>query len=149
MRGAAKPFDFSERNSKELNKLIMEMKETMRQANGVGLAGNQIGLNESVFVAEVPGADGRTKFYTVFNPKIEKVSKETETVEEGCLSVPGMFGDVERAEKITVSFLDKNAKPQKLKAWGLLARVFQHEIDHLHGKLIVDRAKKMKKESDA
>jgi peptide deformylase len=115
----------------------------MHVANGIGLSANQIGLEFSVFVAEVPDAQGGTKFYAVFNPKIEKMDKTTITFEEGCLSVPGKWGEVTRAEQIVVSGYNKMGKPVKVKAWGLLSRIFQHEIDHLNGKLFIDKAKKI------
>ena len=78
------------------------------------------------------------------NPeKIEKINKSTVSFEEGCLSVPGKWGEVTRAEQIVISGYTKMGKPVKVKAWGLLARVFQHEIDHLNGKLFIDHAKKV------
>jgi len=115
----------------------------MRAANGIGLSANQIGLDYNCFVAEVPDPQGGTKFYAVFNVRLEKLSAETTLFEEGCLSVLQKYGEVERAEKVTVAGFDKNGKALKIKAWGLLARVFQHEIDHLNGKLFIDRAKKV------
>ncbi|SRR5258708_4208582 len=136
-------FDFKKFTKKEVNDLVARMRRVMRAANGIGLSANQIGLNFKVFVAEVPDAQGSTKFYAVFNPKIEKTSPEKVFYEEGCLSVPGKWGDVERPEKIVINGLDKNGNPAKIKAWGLLARVFQHEVDHLNGKLFIDRTKKV------
>ncbi len=134
-------FDFKKFTKKEINELVVRMRRAMRAANGVGLSANQIGLNFKVFVAEVPDAQGGTKFYAVFNPKLEKASEEKISYEEGCLSVPGKWGDVARAERVTVSGFDKSGRPVKIKAWGLLARVFQHEMDHLGGKLFIDRTK--------
>jgi peptide deformylase len=136
-------FDFRKFGKKEASELVTRMRRIMRAANGVGLSANQIGLDLKVFVAEVPDPHGGTKFYAVFNPKLEKVSEDKVSYEEGCLSVPGTWGDVERPTKITVSGFDKNGRPAKIKAWGLLARVFQHEMDHLNGKLFVDRTKKI------
>jgi peptide deformylase len=117
------------------------MKRIMHEANGVGLSANQIGLEFKVFVAEVPDAQGGSKFYAVFNPEIERTSTEKIVIEEGCLSIPGSFGEVERAERVAIKGYDKNGKVLKIKAWGLLARVFQHEIDHLNGHLFIDRTK--------
>lgn len=148
LRSQAVPFDFSKSSKKEVNELIKNMRDTMRDAQGIGLAANQVGLPWNVFVAEVPSSDGGSKFYAVFNPSLVKTGKETSAMEEGCLSVPKMYGEVERAEKVILSFKDKNGHPQKIKAWGLLARVFQHEVDHLQGKLILDSASKIFKESD-
>jgi peptide deformylase len=141
LRKKTAAFDFNKFTTKEIRELVARMKRIMHEADGIGLSANQIGLDMKVFVAEVPDADGGLKFYAVFNPEIEKISDETITFEEGCLSIPGKFGDVERPERIAVKGWDKNGKVLKIKAWGLLARVFQHEIDHLNGKLFVDRAK--------
>ena len=143
LRKKAVPFEFKNFTRKEVNELITRMRRIMHAANGIGLSANQIGLEFSVFVAEVPDAQGGTKFYAVFNPKIEKMDKATITFEEGCLSVPGQWGEVTRAEQIIVSGYNKMGKKVKVKAWGLLARVFQHEIDNLNGKLFIDRAKKL------
>ncbi len=136
-------FDFKKWKKSEITALLAKMKRIMRAANGVGLSANQIGLDLRMFVAEVPDPQGGTKFYAVFNPKIEKTGGATIDFEEGCLSVPGKWGDVERPEKIIVSGQDRNGKAVKIKAWGFLARVFQHEIDHLEGKLFIDRTKKV------
>jgi len=136
-------FDFKKFTKKEVVALVARMRRIMHVANGIGLSANQIGLPFRVFVAEVPDGNGGTKFYAVFNPKLEKASEETVGYEEGCLSVPGTWGDVERPAQVTVGGFDKNGKPAKIKAWGLLARVFQHEMDHLNGKLFIDRTKKL------
>ena len=140
-------FDFKKFSKKEVSDLVTRMRRTMNAANGIGLSANQIGLPYRVFVAELPDAQGgSTKFYAVFNPKIERVSETTVSFEEGCLSVPGKWGDVVRVERLVISGLDKHAKPAKIKAWGLLARVFQHEMDHLNGKLFIDRTKSVHEE---
>jgi peptide deformylase len=126
--------------------LVREMRETMHAAGGVGLSANQIGINLRVFVAEPPpdGQKGRRKFYVVLNPKLVKVSRETEVLEEGCLSIPSRYGSVARPDRIVIEGFDLNGKRIKLKAWGFLARIFQHEIDHLNGKLFTDRAKNVR-----
>ena len=111
------------------------MREKMKNASGVGLSANQIGLDLNVFVAQVEG-----KFYSIFNPTLVKISGEKISMEEGCLSVPEVFGDVLRSEKVILEGFDKNNKKIKIKAWGLLARIFQHEIDHLNGKIFIDTA---------
>lgn len=136
-------FDFKQFTKKETAELVARMRRVMREANGIGLSANQIGLDFRAFVAEVPDPQGGTKFYAIFNPKTEKASEKKASFEEGCLSVPGKWGSVERAEKIIMSGYDKNGRPFKIKAWGILARVFQHEIDHLNGKLFIDRTKKI------
>ena len=132
-------------NREYLKKLVKDMRLTMRSADGVGLSANQVGLDMSLFVAEVPPekGNGRSKFYCILNPQIIKASKDGELLEEGCLSVPGVFGEVPRSSQIVVTGEDINGKPVKIKAWGFLARVFQHEIDHLNGFLILDRTKKL------
>jgi peptide deformylase len=136
-------FDFSQYTKKEIQDLIARMKKIMHAANGVGLSANQIGLDMKVFVAEVPDAEGGHKFYAIFNPEIEKVSEDKNVLEEGCLSIPGIFGDVPRASRIAIKAQDKNGRAVKIKAWGFLARVFQHEIDHLIGHVFTDRTKKL------
>ena len=141
LRRKTADFDFEKFTKKEVTELVSRMRKIMRKANGIGLSANQIGLDLRMFVAEIPDGQGGIKFYSVFNPKIEKVGDEMALYEEGCLSIPGKWGDVERAKSITVSGQDKNGKPAKIKAWGLLAHVFQHEVDHLNGKLFIDRAK--------
>ncbi len=141
LRKKVSDFDFTKFSKKEVTDLVVRMRAAMRKANGIGLSANQIGLDLNVFVAEVPDADGGMKFYAMFNPKFEKLSEEQVIFEEGCLSVPGKWGDVERSERVTLMAQDKMGRPVKIKAWGLLARVFQHEMDHLSGKLFIDKAK--------
>ncbi|MEK7507656.1 MAG: peptide deformylase [Patescibacteria group bacterium] len=136
-------FDFKKFKKKEINDLLITMKKTMRAAKGIGLSANQIGLNLKLFVAEVPNAQGEMKFYAVFNPRIEKSSREKLFLEEGCLSVPGTYGMVERFERVVLGGFDKNGKPFKIKAWGLLAHVFQHEVDHLNGIIFTSRAREL------
>lgn len=133
-------FTFEKWKPAEMRKLVSDMRDTMRAARGIGLSANQIGRTFRMFVAEVPSEHGM-KFYAIFNPVIERKSKETVVQEEGCLSIPGVYGPVERPERVTLSGFDKQGKPLKIKAWGLLARVFQHEVDHLDGVLFIDRAK--------
>lgn len=143
LRKKTRNFDFSKFSRKEIKELISAMRQAMKKAEGIGLSANQIGIDASVFVAEV-----NNKFYAFFNPKIEKSSAETMETEEGCLSVPDSFGLVKRAEKITISGFDQSGKKVKIKAWGLLARVFQHEIDHLNGILFIDKAKNLEQMTD-
>lgn len=139
------PFDFAKFKKKELQDLVRSMRTTMKKADGVGLSANQIGRKERFFVAQVPDTQGRPVFYAVFNPQITKMSDELQTTEEGCLSVPRAFGQTPRAYRVTLEGYDINNKKIKIKAWGLLARVFQHETDHLDGKLFVDRARSVTK----
>ena len=145
LRQKTKNVDLKKLKELNLPTLIREMKKIMRDADGVGLSANQIGLDMKLFVAEIPAdhAHGKSKFYAVLNPEIIKAESEMAELEEGCLSVPGVFGSVSRPDKIVISGFDIRGKRLKLKAWGFLARVFQHEIDHLNGKLFVDRAKSL------
>ncbi len=141
LRTKTQNFDFAQYKPKEIIELVAHMKRAMRRANGIGLSANQIGLPWRIFVAEIHDATGGTKFYAVFNPTIERTSKEVMTMEEGCLSVPKLFGPVERPKEIVVKCQNKQGKPLKIKAWGMLARIFQHEIDHLNGALFIDKSK--------
>ncbi len=149
LKSKTKDFDFSKYSKKEIKDLIAEMKRTMRLADGIGLAANQIGINARVFVAEIPGNQkSRGKFYAVFNPEIVKSEGESVDFEEGCLSVPKTFGKVKRPTNVVLTGLDANGKNIKIKAWGLLARIFQHEMDHLNGGLFIDRATDIHKIED-
>lgn len=115
-------------------KLVEEMIATMRRENGLGLAANQVGALQKVVVYD----DG-TGLGILINPKIVSASGEQVGV-EGCLSVPGLQGEVKRSSAVEVRATDLNGKPIKIKAEGLLARIFQHEMDHLNGTLFIDRA---------
>ncbi len=140
LRTPVPPLTFADEDPKELRALIREMRRVMLAAPGVGLSANQVGSSKRMFVAQVPDSEGRPKFYSVLNPMLTKLSKETATMEEGCLSIPFVFGSVERPAKVTLEGLNPFGKKIKIKAVGLLARVFQHEIDHLDGKLFTDKA---------
>lgn len=141
LRKKTADFDFSKFSQKEINELVARMRRIMKEADGIGLAANQIGLNMRVFVAELQSKEGSRKFYAIFNPEIEKPAEATDDMEEGCLSVPGIFGQVSRKQGLTIRGFDKNGKRIKIKTKGLLARVFQHEVDHLNGTLFIDKAK--------
>ncbi|MBI2013725.1 MAG: peptide deformylase [Candidatus Colwellbacteria bacterium] len=135
LRKKTAKFDFKKHTKSEITKLVSQMKAIMLSANGQGLAANQIGLNSSVFVAQVDG-----KFYAVFNPTITKATEEKDTWQgEGCLSLPGVTAPTYSPAKLTLEGQDKNGKKLKIKAWGMLALTFQHEVDHLNGKLFIDR----------
>ena len=136
LRRKASGFDFPKHSKKEIREIIKSMRVEMTKAIGLGLSANQIGLDMRLFVAKVSG-----KQYAIFNPVITKFSKETVLMEEGCLSVPEIYGTVERPEKVTLEGYDANNRKVKIKAWGLLARVFQHETDHLNGILFIDKTK--------
>jgi peptide deformylase len=141
-----------------LQTLIDDMIETMRVAPGVGLAAPQVNISERLIVVEyaeheddedTEGKPARKKLYVMVNPEITKTSEETVPGVEGCLSVPGVVGEVERFSMIQVKGLNRHGKPMKVKVEGWLARIFQHEIDHLNGVVFPDRATRVwKPESD-
>ena len=131
---------------KNLQTLVEDMIETMRDAPGVGLAAPQIGVSKQVIVIEFGDEDDETvpkQLYVFVNPEIVNQSEETIAGYEGCLSVPGYVGEVERAQVVTVRGQDQFGKKKKIRAQGWLARIFQHEIDHLNGVLYTDRAEKI------
>jgi peptide deformylase len=129
-----------------LQTLIDDMVETMRVAPGVGLAAPQVDIPLRVIVVEFGDeADENVpeKLYTLVNPEITRYSEEVEVGTEGCLSIPGFAGEVERSLAITVKAQNRRGQPVRVKANGWLARIFQHEIDHLDGVLFTDRAEKV------
>ncbi len=131
----------------ELQSLIKDMIETMRTAPGVGLAAPQVGIPDRLIVVEYPEDDEQEdapkKLYVVVNPEIKEISTETELGIEGCLSIPNLHGEVERALSVTVKGQTRRGQPFKIKANGWLARIFQHEIDHVNGVVFTDRATKV------
>jgi peptide deformylase len=150
LRRKAKPIT---KFDKELQTLIDDMIETMRDAPGVGLAAPQVGVSERLAVIEyaededdedeTEGAEGPSKpkqLFVIINPEIVKASEEKVNGIEGCLSIPGLLGEVERYEALQVKALNRYGKPVKLKVDGWMARIFQHEIDHLNGVLFTDLA---------
>ncbi|HVM43488.1 MAG TPA: peptide deformylase [Gemmatimonadales bacterium] len=120
--------------------LVADLFDTMRAANGVGLASNQIGVARRVAVVSVEG-EGE---HALVNPVIVE-SDGKQVGEEGCLSIPDVFADVERAEHVTVEALDQNGVRRRIEATGMLARAIQHEIDHLDGILFLDRVGPLKR----
>ncbi len=149
----------------DLQMLIDDMIETMRQAPGVGLAAPQVGVSQRLIVIEyveppeedqpgAPAADqagaategaparkpARPRLYVMANPEIVKTSDEMVMGVEGCLSIPGLVGEVERYSKVQVKGQNRRGQPMKVKAEGWLARIFQHEIDHINGVVFPDRA---------
>lgn len=120
---------------------IKNMLDTMRNANGVGIAANQLGYRESVFVIDLKGVDGYEKFKPVImiNPKIVSESDELVKLEEGCLSLPNLRAEVERPAEIKIRYLDTDEKEKELDTNEFFARVILHEYDHLLGKMIPDR----------
>lgn len=119
--------------------LAQEMLQTMYGEQGIGLAAPQVGVNKQMLVIDCDPNNTATPPLILINPEIKSYSQELVTGEEGCLSIPGVFLDVVRPEAVEVKYKDESGRPQKMQASGLLARVIQHEFDHLHGVLFVDR----------
>ena len=143
LRKQIKELELTSVKKKELRELVKTMRSLMKKVNGIGLSANKVGLDMKFFVAQVTDEQGRLKFYTIINPEITKTSTEEVEIEEGCLSVPGKHGLVKRPKKITLTGFNISGKKIKINAWDLLARVFQHEVDHLDGKLIIDKCEKV------
>jgi len=135
LRKKAKEINFKETNLSALAGLVSSMEKTMIKTDGAGLAAPQIG--KSVRLAVVNSKDG---VICLINPKITRKSWVKELDQEGCLSIPGVFGKVKRSKKITLTYYDPTGKKIKQSVQGLMARVMQHEIDHLDGILFIDKA---------
>lgn len=132
---------------RKLQQLIDDMVETMAAANGVGLAAPQVAQSLRLLVIKLPNeteedrdeyGDDAGKLYVIANPKIIKASRSLVSGVEGCLSLPGLLGEVDRHESVVITGQDRTGKAIRVKAKGWLARVFQHEIDHLDGRLFID-----------
>jgi len=126
-----------------LKELISDMRNAIIEHNGVGLAANQLSKNLNLFVIEKKLADEFEVSDVYINTEITEHSKTNDEMEEGCLSIPGYFVEIPRSKKVMVKALDENGKKIKFRARGLLARVIQHEVDHLNGLVIKDRVKKI------
>ena len=126
-----------------LKKLAADMLETMYEAPGIGLAATQVNVHRQILVLDV--SEDKNQPMIIVNPKIA-AREGSQTYQEGCLSVPGIFADVTRADAITVNALDRDGKPFELQVDGLLAVCIQHEMDHLEGKLFVDYLSPLKRE---
>ena len=122
-----------------IRQLAREMLQTMYSSDGIGLAAPQVAVHKQVIVVDCDPNDAANAPIVLINPKIIRASQELCTGQEGCLSIPGVYLDVVRPTAIEVSFKDENGRPQKLMASDLLARVIQHEMDHLNGVMFVDR----------
>lgn len=146
-RKAHKVTDFG----KDFQKIVDDMIETLRDAPGVGLAAPQVGLSERLIVIEYGDDDDETvpkKLYVVANPEIVEASEEMVEGLEGCLSVPDLVGTVERHQSLVVKGLNRHGRPSRIKASDWMARIFQHEIDHLNGILFTDLTDKVWKPRD-
>lgn len=143
LRQASKPI---ERVDDELKRLADDMLETMYDAPGIGLAAIQIGVPRRMLVIDV-AREGEDKQPQVFiNPEILKSSEERSVYEEGCLSIPDYYAEVERPAVVTLRYLDRDGKERTIDADGLLATCLQHEIDHLNGVLFIDHISRLKRE---
>lgn len=128
----------------EIRRLIDDMLETMYDAEGIGLAAVQIGVAKQVIVMDLDQKEGR-KPQVFVNPVLTFASEDVATYEEGCLSVPDIWEEVDRPARITCDYLDRDGKAQTLEADGLLATCLQHEIDHLNGVLFIDHLSRLKR----
>jgi peptide deformylase len=123
----------------ELRRTIVAMLQTMYSADGIGLAAPQVGIHKQLIVIDCEPDKPEAPPLVLINPSIKNSSKTRCKDQEGCLSIPGVYLDVERPETIEVAYKDESGRPRTLKADGLLARAIQHELDHLNGVLFVDR----------
>jgi len=129
----------------DLQQLMNDMLETMYAAPGIGLAAIQIGVPKRVIVLDIARKDEPKNPMYFINPEIINRSQINSTYEEGCLSVPGQFAEIDRPDKCHIKYLDYYGKPKELKAEGMLATCIQHEMDHLEGILFIDYLSKLKK----
>jgi peptide deformylase len=129
----------------EIRALVDDMIQTMYGADGIGLAAIQVGVPKRVLVMDIDQKDGKKNPKAYINPKILWASEEMATFEEGCLSVPEIWDEVERPAKIRAEYLDRDGKRHEIEAEGLLATCLQHEMDHLEGILFVDHLSKLKR----
>ena len=130
----------------DIRALSDDMLETMYEAPGIGLAASQIGILKRMFVLDVAKEDAPKEPMVFIIPKIVWSSDEMSVYQEGCLSIPEYFEDVERPAQVTVQFLDREGAEKEVKADGLLATCIQHELDHLNGKLFIDYLSKLKRD---
>jgi peptide deformylase len=129
----------------ELGRLIEDMFETMYEAPGIGLAAIQIGVPQRVVTLDLAKKDEPKTPHVFINPELVSVSDEKTKREEGCLSIPDYYEEIERPTRVRVRYLDRDGKPQEIDAEGLLATCLQHEIDHLNGVLFIDHLSKLKR----
>ena len=141
-----KKSDYLEKVDDELRILMDDMLETMYAAPGIGLAAVQIGILKRLIVIDITKNDEKKDPLFLINPKIISKSSNTSTYEEGCLSLPGHFAEIERPAECQVSYMDYNGKKKEMTAKGLLSTCIQHEVDHLNGVLFIDYLSKLKKD---
>ena len=144
LRRVAQPVELDDIGSDKMNTLLRDMEDTPHDSGGIGLAAPQIDVDLRLAIIEIPG--GPTRYGDIeampltvfFNPVIEALTTDREGYWEGCLSVPGLRGFVERPQHIRVSYIDANKEPAEIELQGFLATVMQHEFDHLDGRLYID-----------
>ena len=129
----------------EIRKLVEDMADSMYAAEGIGLAAVQIGVAKRVIVMDLDQKDGKKNWRVFINPRITWASEEMATFEEGCLSVPEIWDDVERPARIKAEYLDLDGKKIEIEADGMLATCLQHEMDHLEGVLFIDHFSRLKR----
>lgn len=147
LRQIAQPYPFEDIGSPAFHSLIKDMRDTLSASGGIGLAAPQVNIPLQLAVIEIGPVSSRYRdmpvmpFSIFINPTITVLGEETAGYWEGCLSVPGMRGFVERSQQIQIDYLDGEGKAQTIRPTGFLATVFQHELDHLQGRLYVDLLK--------
>ena len=141
-----KKSEILEKVDDELRVLLDDMLETMYSAPGIGLAAVQVGILKRVIVIDVSKDKEKKDPFFFINPEIVSKSKNTSTYEEGCLSLPGYFAEIERPAECHVKYIDYYGKKKEIKATGLLSTCIQHEIDHLNGVLFIDYLSKLKRD---
>ena len=127
-------------------RLINDLFETMYKSKGIGLAAVQVGILKRILVIDISSKEEKKEPLSLINPSIKKLSDETSIYEEGCLSIPDTFIEIERPKICEVEYIDINGKKRNIKCDGLLSTCLQHEINHLDGKLIIDHLSKLKRE---
>ena len=127
-------------------KLINDLFETMYNSKGIGLAAVQVGILKRILVIDISSKDEKKEPLSFINPTIKKISEATSIYEEGCLSIPDTFIEIERPKICEVDYIDMNGKKKNMKCDGLLSTCLQHEINHLDGKLIIDHLSKLKRD---
>ena len=136
---------YVENVDKDIQILMDDMLETMYAAPGIGLAAIQVGIPKRVIVLDIKQKEGQKNPIYLINPEIIEKSKNNSTYEEGCLSVPGQFAEIDRPDKCHVKYLDYYGEKKEIKAEGMLATCIQHEMDHLEGILFIDYLSRLKK----
>ena len=141
-----KKCDPLEKVDNDIRKLLKDMLETMYAAPGIGLAAVQIGILKRLVVIDISKDEKKKDPLFLINPEIISKSENSSVYEEGCLSLPGQFAEIERPAECFLKYIDLNGKEKKLKANGLLSTCIQHEVDHLNGVLFIDYLSKLKKD---